>query len=109
MWEKVRKLPSVEESKEFKPPGYGVDHQWTKQSIFWELPYWKIHLLPHNLDVMHIERSVFLNILFTVMDIKGKTKDTFNTRRDLKKYCKQRGLELQPSSNDNFVKAKAQH
>lgn len=37
--------------------GYGNIHNWHKQSIFWELPYWKVHLLRHNLDVMHIEKT----------------------------------------------------
>jgi hypothetical protein len=109
MWERVQNLPSVEESKEHKPPGYGVKHHWTKRSIFWELPYWKTHLLPHNLDVMHIERNVFLNILFTVMDTKGKTKDTNKSRGDLEIHCMRKGLELQPGRNGNFVKPKAQY
>nr|GEY43398.1 hypothetical protein [Tanacetum cinerariifolium] len=31
---------------------------WKKKSIFFELPYWKGLLLPHNLDVMHIEKNL---------------------------------------------------
>nr|GEY97471.1 putative reverse transcriptase, RNA-dependent DNA polymerase [Tanacetum cinerariifolium] len=31
---------------------------WKKKRIFFELPYWKSLLLPHNLDVMHIEKNV---------------------------------------------------
>ena len=34
--------------------GYGKTHNWHKQSILWELPYWKNLMLRHNLDVMHI-------------------------------------------------------
>nr|GEV90353.1 hypothetical protein [Tanacetum cinerariifolium] len=30
---------------------------WKKKRIFFELPYWKSLLLPHNLDVMHIEKN----------------------------------------------------
>lgn len=109
VWERVRHLPSVEESSDQHPLGYGVEHNWTKRSIFWELPYWKTHLLPHNLDVMHIERNVFLNILFTVMDTKGKTKDTYKSRMDLEEHCKRRGLELQSNSSGKLVKPKAQY
>lgn len=107
VWEIVKDLPSVEESVEHYPSDYRVKHNWTKRSIFWELPYWKTHLLRHNLDVMHIERNVFLNILFTVMDTKGKTKDTYKSRKDLEAHCKRKGLELQPGKNGNIVKPKA--
>jgi len=31
--------------------------------------------LRHNLDVMYIEKNVMDNILATILDIKGKTKD----------------------------------
>ncbi|GJU78696.1 ribonuclease H-like domain-containing protein [Tanacetum coccineum] len=34
------------------------DGPWKKKSIFFELPYWKSLLLPHNLDVMHIEKNL---------------------------------------------------
>ena len=66
-------------------PGYGVDHHWTKKSIFWDLPYWKDNLLRHNLDVMHIEKNYFDNIFNTVMDVKGKTKD--NEKAEKIKKC----------------------
>ncbi|KAL0411861.1 UNVERIFIED_CONTAM: hypothetical protein Slati_3775800 [Sesamum latifolium] len=54
------------------PDGYGIEHKWTKKSIFWELEYWSTHLIRHNLDVMHIEKNVFDNIFNTVMDIKER-------------------------------------
>ncbi|XP_016481586.1 uncharacterized protein LOC107802577 isoform X4 [Nicotiana tabacum] len=56
---------------------------WNKKSIFFDLPYWKALLLRHNLDVMHIEKNICDNILGTILNIKGKTKDTINTRLDL--------------------------
>ncbi|XP_016470962.2 uncharacterized protein LOC107793188 [Nicotiana tabacum] len=40
-------------------------------------------MLRHNLDVMHIERNVSDNILSTVMNMVGKTKDTLKSRYDL--------------------------
>jgi hypothetical protein len=48
---------------------------WKNKSIFFRLPYWKDNLLRHNLDVMHIEKNVMDNILGTLLDIKGKSKD----------------------------------
>ena len=56
---------------------------WNKRSIFFDLPYWKNILLRHNLDVVHIEKNVCDIILGTIMNIKGKTKDTLNARLDM--------------------------
>ena len=58
-------------------------YNWRKKSIFFQLPYWKALLLRHNLDVMHIERNVSENIVSTVMNFVGKTKDTLKSRYDL--------------------------
>ena len=49
--------------------GFDLTHNLVKQSIFWELPYWKTNLLHHNLDVMYIEKNVFENIFNIVMDV----------------------------------------
>ncbi|XP_073047517.1 uncharacterized protein [Primulina eburnea] len=56
---------------------------WNKKSIFFELPYWSSLLLRHNLDVMHIEKNIFENIVKTIMNTKGKTKDNVQARLDL--------------------------
>lgn len=37
----------------------------------------------HNLDVIHIEKNVCDSLLGTLMNIPGKTKDTYNSRLDL--------------------------
>lgn len=63
--------------------GFGKTHNWKKHSIFFNLPYWKTHLLRHNLDVMHIEKNIFENVIGTVMNIDGKTKDLLNARLGL--------------------------
>ncbi|XP_048627981.1 uncharacterized protein LOC106359087 [Brassica napus] len=69
------------------PDGYTASHNWHKKSIFWELPYWKDHLLRHNLDMMHIEKNVFENIMNTLLDVKGKSKDNLKSRLDLPELC----------------------
>ena len=66
-------------------------HNWKKESIFFQLPYWKMLLLSRNLDVMHIEKNVCDNIIGTLLNIEGKTKDNLNSR-----------LELQPLES-NFT------
>ncbi|GAU32074.1 hypothetical protein TSUD_53420 [Trifolium subterraneum] len=75
--------------------GYGESHNWTKRSIFWDLPYWKDNLLRHNLDVMHIEKNFCDNILHTVMNVSGKTKDNEKARLDLPLHCNRPEMELQ--------------
>ncbi|KAL4018173.1 hypothetical protein IC575_021763 [Cucumis melo] len=56
---------------------------WNKVSSFFELPYWKDLHVRHCLDVMHIEKNICMNILGTLLDIPGKSKDNLNARRDL--------------------------
>jgi len=77
-----------------KFPNFGLTHNWVKQSIFWELPYWKTNLLRHNLDVMHIEKNMFENIFNIVMDVKGKTKDNIKARLHIALYCNRKNMEL---------------
>ncbi|XP_075521479.1 uncharacterized protein LOC142554695 [Primulina tabacum] len=77
---------------------------WRRRSIFWELPYWSMNLIRHNLDVMHIEKNVFENVFNTVCNIQGRTKDNSKSRADLV----QMGIrtELHPSTTDGkFPKA----
>ena len=71
-----------------------MEHNWTKQSIFWELLYWPDNMIRHNLDVMHIEKNIFDNLFNTIMDLKGKSKDNTKARMDLKEYCRRKELEL---------------
>ena len=97
MARRVQNLPTVTQlaGSTRQIPSFGKDHNWVKQSIFWELPYWSTLLIRHNLDVMHIEKNVFDNVFNTVMDVKGKTKDNVKARFDLKVLCKRPELELQ--------------
>ncbi|RDY06303.1 hypothetical protein CR513_09720, partial [Mucuna pruriens] len=48
--------------------------QWKKKIIFFNLPYWKDNLLRHNLDVMHIEKNICDNVLYTLLK-DDKSKD----------------------------------
>ena len=66
--------------------GFGLTYNWVKESIFWEFPYWKTNLLPHNLDVMHIFN--------TVIDVKGKTKGNIKARLDVALFCNCKNMEL---------------
>ncbi|XP_025703732.1 uncharacterized protein [Arachis hypogaea] len=81
-----------------------IDGHWKKRSIFFELPYWKQNTLRHCLDVMHIEKNVCDNIIGTLLDIPGKSKDHANARYDLKDMGIRK--KLQPKEIDGGKKAK---
>jgi hypothetical protein len=38
--------------------GYGEQHAWTHKSGLERLPYYDDILLPHNIDIMHIEKNI---------------------------------------------------
>ncbi|KAA0041519.1 transposase [Cucumis melo var. makuwa] len=56
---------------------------WKRVSAFYELAYWKKLHVRHCLDVMHIEKNVLMNIIGTLLDIPGKSKDGLSARLDL--------------------------
>ncbi|XP_017978213.1 PREDICTED: uncharacterized protein LOC18609182 [Theobroma cacao] len=99
-------LPFGTKCGDQKISGYGVSHNWVKNSILWDLPYWHMLFIRHNLDVMHIEHNVFKNIFNTMMDVKGMTKDNLKARQDLKVSCKRPELELM-KNNGKIFKLKA--
>ncbi|XP_042962362.1 uncharacterized protein LOC122296625 [Carya illinoinensis] len=72
---------------------------WTKKSIFFDLPYWKDVQLRHNLDVMHIEKNICDSVLGTLLSIDGKSKDTANARRDLERLGLRKELHLRPNGD----------
>ncbi|XP_052119008.1 uncharacterized protein LOC107493943 [Arachis duranensis] len=63
--------------------GVQDESPWKKRSIFFDLPYWENNELRHNLDVMHIEKNVCDNIVFTMLNESGKFKDHLKARKDL--------------------------
>nr|XP_015621188.1 uncharacterized protein LOC4326258 isoform X1 [Oryza sativa Japonica Group]XP_015621190.1 uncharacterized protein LOC4326258 isoform X1 [Oryza sativa Japonica Group]XP_025883272.1 uncharacterized protein LOC4326258 isoform X1 [Oryza sativa Japonica Group]XP_025883275.1 uncharacterized protein LOC4326258 isoform X1 [Oryza sativa Japonica Group] len=78
----------------------------TKISILYELPYWKELKLPHNLDVMHIEKNICESVLGTLLNINGKTKDTLKARMDLQDINIRKELHLQQRGS-NVIKPPA--
>ncbi|GKC30096.1 putative transposon, En/Spm-like protein [Tanacetum coccineum] len=71
LYQQVYDIPTVYKGvlydpKAPKPPGFGKTHNWVKKSIFWELPYWRLLLIQHNLDVMHIEKNVLIYLFFVI-------------------------------------------
>jgi hypothetical protein len=89
--EELDKVKDVRPGKQMKEPETSRKKRncivgpkiYSRKSALWRLPYWKHLKLPHNLDVMHIEKNVCENILCTLLNVPGKTKDTHNARLDL--------------------------
>jgi hypothetical protein len=74
---------------------------WKKKSIFFTLPYWQYNVLRHNLDVMHIEKNVCDNIIFTLLNQEGKSKDNYKAREDLVDMRIRSMLHPEPSPNNS--------
>jgi hypothetical protein len=75
------------------------DDMWKKQSIFWELPYWKDLDVCHSIDVMHIEKNMCESLVGTLLNMNRKTRDYGHAHADLKKMGIRQKLWL-----DDFVK-----
>jgi len=107
LWECVKELPKATDGpdalKQLKKESKG----WFKQSCLWELPYWKCLLVRNNLDVMHIEKNFFDQILHTIMDVKKHTSDTPSARNDIAMYCKRPELHLQLDDKGKEIMPKA--
>lgn len=74
-----------------------------KKSIFFTLSYWQHNVLRHNLDVMHIEKNVCDNILGTLLNQAGKSKDNYKARKDLVDFGIRSVLHPQPHPNNTRV------
>jgi hypothetical protein len=70
---------------------------WKKQSIFWELPYWKDLDVHPSIDVMHVEKNVCEILFWTLLNMDGKTRDHGHAQADLKKM----GIRLELCLDDS--------
>ena len=65
---KKQKAPEPGKKRKLKAPE-PLLKVWKTRSIFWDLPYWKIHRVPHSLDVMHITKNVCESLLGTLLNM----------------------------------------
>jgi len=72
----------------------------SQKSALWKLPYWKHLKLPHNLDVMHIEKNICDALLGIILRLDGKNKDTVNARLDLQDMGIRPELHLEQEDGD---------
>ena len=77
-----------------------------KKSIFFTLLYWEHLLLHHNLDMMHSEKNICDNVVFTLLNQKSKIKDNLQACLDLQEMGLRSELHLRshPGNTDlNFM------
>jgi hypothetical protein len=61
-----------------------TDMPFKKQSIFFKyLPYFKDLEIYHSIDLMHVRKNVFDNIIGTLLDMLRKMKDGLKSCNDL--------------------------
>jgi hypothetical protein len=74
---------TVEGQKRKKTPTL-IDIPFKKQSIFFNyLPCWKDLQTCHSIDLMHVTKNIFDNIIGTFLDMTRKTKDGLKSCTDL--------------------------
>jgi hypothetical protein len=73
-----------------------------RRPIWFILPYWKDLMLRYNFDAMHIEKNVCDNIINTLLDIAGKSKDNLNARLDLQALDIRRDLHPVELEDNQF-------
>ncbi|XP_066163766.1 uncharacterized protein [Oryza sativa Japonica Group] len=82
--EKNTKQGDSKEQDDSSKPDDKLPPPFKKHSIFFKyLPYWKDLEVRHAIDVMHLEKNVFGNIVGTLLDMPNKTKDGLQSRMDL--------------------------
>lgn len=68
--------------------------------IFGELLYWSSLLVRQDINVMHVEKNLFDNISYMLINVKGKmNKDDTKGRKDITLYCDCLELELTDTVN----------
>ncbi|XP_019094576.1 PREDICTED: uncharacterized protein LOC109129967 [Camelina sativa] len=108
IYERIRKAKAPKTSicggngHEKKVKGYGRWHNWHKESILWQLPYWVDLNLRHNLDLMHVEKNVFDNLMYTTMNVKDRSKDNVQSRLDIARFCSRQDLHLDAQGRAPF-------
>jgi hypothetical protein len=94
----VQVLDDLKELESGVFEGYGENHNWTLESYFWEIPYSKVLILPHNIDLMLKERNIAENIMSMYLNVTNFMKDNMNARKDLPALCDRSLLEDKPNA-----------
>jgi hypothetical protein len=89
----MKMLDDLKESENGGFEGYGENYNWTHKICLWKLPYTKVLILPHNINLMHQECNVVESIISMWFDVIDFLKDNMNVRKDLVALCNRPSLE----------------
>jgi hypothetical protein len=103
----MKMLDDLKESENGVFEGYDENHNWTHKSCLWKLPYAKVLILPHNIDLMHQEQNVAESIVRMCLDVTGFMKDNINARKDLAILCDRPLLEAKTNARGKQSRPKA--
>ncbi|XP_051222138.1 uncharacterized protein [Lolium perenne] len=78
---KKRTVAELQENEEIYI--HSVEGTFKRRSVFFQLEYWQTLLVRYNLDIMHVQKNVFENIMNTILDVDQRSKDNLNARLDL--------------------------
>ena len=62
------------------PNENGMAPMWKKKAIFWELPYWAVLDVRYAINVMHLTKNFFVNLI-VFLGVYGKTIYSRSTSR----------------------------
>jgi hypothetical protein len=85
VYEMVKEVHVIHGKRKRSGKNIEEDDMWKKQSIFWELSYWKDLDVRHSIDVMHAKKNVCESLQGTLLNTYGKTRDNGHARANLKK------------------------
>jgi hypothetical protein len=103
----MKVLDDMKESENGVFEGYDENHYWTNKSYLWKLPYAKILIPPHNIDLMHQEWNIVESIMRMCLDVIGFMKDNMNARKGLATLCDRLSLEAKTNAKENLSRPRA--
>jgi hypothetical protein len=103
----MKMLDDLKESENGGFKGYSEHHNWTRKSYLYELPYAKVLILLHNINLMHKERNITESIISMCFDVTNFSKDYMNVRKDLATLCNYPSLEAKRNAKGNLTRPQA--
>jgi hypothetical protein len=97
---KIISKPKESQNGGFK--GYDEKHNWTHKNYLWELTFAKALILPHNIELMHLECNIVEGIISMCFDVIGFSKDNVNARKDLVALCNRPLLETKRNAKGSL-------
>jgi len=82
-----------------------VSKVFKKRCCLFQLPYWEMLLVRHNLDAMHTEKNVYGNVANTLLAVDKKSKDNLNSRLDLQEMGIRPDLHPQTEGSKSYLPA----